>query len=768
MAKKKKADSKASKRPQLGDSVEIPGAGVVVETGITQTLEENYMPYAMSVIVSRALPEIDGFKPAHRKLLYTMYDMGLLKGNRTKSANIVGATMHLNPHGDGAIYETMVRMARANESLLIPFVDSKGNFGKAYSRDMAYAAHRYTEAKLEAVCEELFRDIDKETVDFVPNYDATTTEPTLLPVTFPTILANNTLGIAVGMASNICSFNLDELCETTIELMRDENHDIHTTLPAPDFVGGGIILYNEADVKSIYDTGRGSLKVRARWQYVADGNRIEITQIPPTTTVEAIMDRIADHVKEGRVKEINDMRDETDLNGLRLTLDLKRGQDPDKLMNKLYRITPLRDNFSANFNILVGGMPRVMGVREILTEWIAFRTECVRRRVSFELEGKRKRLHLMEGLRAILLDIDKAIKIVRETEAEAEVLPNLMIGFGIDKIQAEYVAEIRLRNLNREYILKRTQEIEGLLSDIEELEATLKSKAKVRKLIVDELTQVRKKYGQPRRSEILYDVEDAEEELVDDSQPDYPVTVFFTREGYFKKITPASLRMSGEQKLKEGDEVLVRQESHNTAELLFFTNRCQVYKARVYDFEDGKASLIGEYLPAKLEMDEGEEPMVMVLTDDYKGFMLFLFQNGKGAKVPLESYATKQNRKKLINAYSDKAPLAWAGMFAAETEIAIKTSAGRMLLVGTAQISQKTTKNTAGVNVITLKKGQRITEVERMEGKELRDPHRYRVRSLPAVGALLRSDDIIEQISLEEAPAAEPNPQPEEPPAGEG
>ncbi len=756
MAKKKQGKEAVRQRPQLGDSVEIPGAGVVVETGITQTLEDNYMPYAMSVIVSRALPEIDGFKPAHRKLLYTMYDMGLLKGNRTKSANIVGATMHLNPHGDAAIYETMVRMARSNESLLVPFVDSKGNFGKAYSRDMAYAAHRYTEAKLAPVCEELFRDIDKETVDFVPNYDATTDEPTLLPVTFPAILANNTLGIAVGMASNICSFNLAELCDTTIELMRDKSHNIKDTLPAPDFAGGGIIVYNEQEIDSVYGAGRGSVKVRARWQYVPDGHRIEVTQIPPTTTVEAIMDRIAEHVKEGRIKEINDMRDETDLGGLRLTIDLKRGQDPDKLMVKLFRITQLQDNFSANFNVLVGGMPRVMGVREILEEWCAFRVECVRRRTGYELEGKKKRLHLLRGMAAILLDIDKAVKIVRETGAEAEVIPNLMIGFGIDKIQAEYVAEIRLRNLNREYILRRTDEISGIEKDIGELEATLKSPARVRKLIIDELSAVKEKYGEARRSEIFYDSQDAEEEYEDEPLPDYPVHVFFTREGYFKKITPASLRMSGEQKLKEGDEIVLQAESRNVAEMLLFTNQQQVYKARVGDFEDGKASLMGEYLPVRLDMDEGEAPVCLALTEDYKGFMLFVFQNGKAAKVPLESYATKQNRKKLINAYSGKAPLAWAGQFAEETELAIETTAGRMLLVNTAQIAMKVTKSTAGVNVITLKKGQRITGLRRAGTLELRDPHRFRMRSLPAMGALLRAEDILEQTTLD-APGEAPN-----------
>lgn len=748
---KKKASSKErrAQRPQLGDHVEIPGAGVVVETGITQTLEENYMPYAMSVIVSRALPEIDGFKPAHRKLLYTMYGQGLLKGNRTKSANIVGATMHLNPHGDQAIYDTMVRMTRGNESLLLPYVDSKGNFGKAYSRDMASAASRYTEARLEPVCEELFRDIEKETVDFVDNYDATTTEPTLLPVTFPTILANNTLGIAVGMASNICSFNLSELCDTTIELMKNPEHDIKTTLLAPDFSGGGFILYNQKELDSVYETGRGSIKVRAKYEYSKEANVIEITEIPSTTTVEAIMDKIADLVKDGRVKEINDMRDETDLNGLKLALDLKRGQDPEKLMAKLFRLTPLEDNFSCNFNILVSGMPRVMGVREILEEWTAFRAECVRRRTAYDLEGKKRRLHLLKGMQAILLDIDKAIRIVRETEQDTEVIPNLMIGFGIDKIQAEYVAEIKLRNLNREYILKRTEEISDLEKAIQDLEDILASKTKIRRIIMDELTQVKKKYAIPRKSEILYEVQEDDGEPEEDQMPDYPVTVFFTREGYFKKITPQSLRMSGEQKLKDGDEVAQQVESHNTAEALFFTNKHQVYKCRIGDFEDGKASVIGEYLPARFGMDEDEVPVLMVLTDDYKGFMLFLFENGKIAKVPLESYATKQNRRKLINAYSDKAELFWMRAFTEETEIAVQTTAGRMLMVGTAQISLKTTKNTAGINLITLKKGQKLAQVRLAEEAEVKDPHRFRVRSLPAVGALLRAEDMAEQITLE-------------------
>lgn len=751
MAKKKQTKKERKiTRPQLGDTVEIIDAGIVMENGITQTLEDNYMPYAMSVIVSRALPEIDGFKPAHRKLLYTMYDMGLLKGNRTKSANIVGATMHLNPHGDGAIYETMVRMARGNETLLAPLVDSKGNFGKAYSRDMAYAAHRYTEAKLEPICEELFREIDKETVDFVDNYDATTTEPTLLPVTFPTILANSTLGIAVGMASNICSFNLAELCDTTIALMKDENHDIKSTLLAPDFPGGGNILYDEKELENVYDTGRGSIQVRSNYEYQSDTNMIEISQIPSTTTVEAIMDKIADLVKAGRVKEISDMRDETDLNGLKLTLDLKRGQDPDKLMTKLFKLTPLQDNFSCNFNILISGMPRVMGVREILKEWTAFRYECVRRRVSFDLAGKKKRLNLLQGLAAILLDIDKAVEIVRKSEQEAEVVPNLMIGFGINQEQAEYVAEIRLRHLNREYILKRTQEIEGLEKEIKELEAILKDPQKVKNIIIEELGQVKEKYGIPRKSKILYDAQEVEEEQEEDEFPDYPVTVFLTKEGYFKKITPQSLRMSGEQKVKEGDTIAQKIETQNATVALFFTNKNQVYKCRVGEFEDGKASVMGEYLPVRFGMDEGEEPIYMALTNDYKGFMIFLFENGKIARVPLSSYETKQNRKKLINAYSDKAPLFWLQTFTEEIELAIFTSSGRMLLVNTAQIPAKATKNTAGVNCITLKKGQIISKVTSAEELNLKEPHRYRVRTLPAVGALFREADLAEQISLED------------------
>ena len=745
MARKTSKKSPKPVRPQLGEGVEILNAGSVLQDPITSTLESNYMPYAMSVIVSRALPEIDGFKPAHRKLLYTMYGMGLLKGVRTKSANVVGSTMHLNPHGDAAIYETMVRMGRSNESLLLPFVDSKGNFGKAYSRDMSYAAARYTEAKLEPVCEELFRDIDKETVDFVPNYDGTTTEPTLLPVTFPTILANNTLGIAVGMACNICSFSLGELCATTVALIKDPDHDISTTMPAPDFVGGGQILYDEAQMRQIYEQGRGSVRVRAAYRTVPGENIIEVTQIPPTTTVEAIMDKIAELVKAGKIREISDMRDETDLNGLKLTLDLKRGVDPDKLMAKLYKVTPLEDSFSCNFNILVSGQPRVMGVREILREWTAFRTECVRRRTWFDLQGKRKRLHLLQGLAAILLDIDKAIHIIRSTEQEQEVVPNLMIGFGIDEPQAEYVAEIKLRHLNREYLLKRTGEIDQLEADIADLEDVLAKPARVRRIIIAELNEAAKKYGKPRRSLILYDLPQEEEAEEAEAVPDYPVTVFFTREGYLKKIQPQSLRTAGAHKLKEGDEIIRQIETRNNLDALFFTDQHQVYKVRLAELEDGKVAQMGIFVPGRLGMDEGETILDMVLTADYSGHMLFFFANGKCAKIPLSAYATKQNRRKLLRAYSDKAPLALIHYLPEETELAIRTSAGRMLLVGTAQIPEKTTRDSQGVAVVTLKKNQNITSAVPAESLALENPHRYRVRSLPAAGALLRPEDEGEQ-----------------------
>ena len=748
MAKKTTKKQAKPVRPQLGEGVEILNAGSVLEDPITRTLETNYMPYAMSVIVSRALPEIDGFKPAHRKLLYTMYGMGLLKGARTKSANIVGATMHLNPHGDAAIYDTMVRMGRGNESLLVPFVDSKGNFGKAYSRDMSCAAARYTEARLEPVCEELFRDIDKETVDFVPNYDGTTTEPTLLPVTFPTILANNTLGIAVGMACNICSFNLSELCATTIALIKDPQHDISTTMPAPDFVGGGQILYDANQMREIFESGRGSVRVRARWQPVPGENMIEITQIPPTTTVEAIMDKITELVKTGKLKELSDMRDETDLNGLKLTLDLKRGADPNKVMARLFKMTPLEDSFSCNFNILVSGQPRVMGVREILGEWTAFRTECVRRRTYYDLHLKEKRLHLLEGLATILLDIDKAIRIIRETEEEDEVVPNLMIGFGIDEPQADYVAEIKLRHLNREYILKRTGEIDQLRKEIDDLNDVLAKPSRIRKIIIQELTAVAKKYGQPRRSEILYELPEEETSAAEEAVPDYPVTVFFTRDGYLKKIPPQSLRTAGAHKLKEGDEIIVQAEARNNLESLFFTDRHQVYKAKLAEFEDGKVGQMGIYLPTRLGMEDGENIVSMVLTGDYSGWVLFFFASGKCAKIPLASYATKQNRRKLLRAYSDKDPLAAVLFLPQEAEIAIRTSAGRLLLVNSAQIAEKATRDSQGVAVVTLKKNQSITSVRPAEGLDLADPHRYRVRTLPALGALLRGEDIAEQTSL--------------------
>ena len=724
----------------------------IIKTEYSEEMQKSFIDYAMSVIMSRAIPEIDGFKPSHRKILYMMYKMGLLTGARAKSAKIVGQVMQLNPHGDAAIYDTMVRLSKGYEALLHPYVDSKGNFGKAFSRDMMWAASRYTEAKLEGVCEELFRDIDKETVDFVPNYDSTTTEPTLLPVTFPTILANNTLGIAVGMACNICSFNLAELCATTVALMKDEHHDISTTMPAPDFVGGGQILYDEAQMREIYENGRGSVKVRARYNVVPGENMIEVTQIPPTTTVEAIMDKIAELVKAGKVKEISDMRDETDLNGLKLTLDLKRGVDADKLMAKLFKATPLEDSFSANFNILVSGQPRVMGVREILKEWTAFRVECVRRRTYYDLHGKEKRLHLLKGLAAILLDIDKAIKIIRTTEEETEVVPNLMIGFGIDEVQADYVAEIKLRHLNREYILKRTSEIEQLEKDIADLNDILAKPARIRRIIINELNDVAKKYGQPRRSEILYDLPEDENGSEEEEAPDYPVTVFFTREGYFKKIPPQGLRTAGAHKLKEGDEIVQQIETRNNVEALFFTDKQQVYKVRLAELEDGKVAQMGIFIPGRLGMDEGENVLSMVITSNYSGYMLFFFASGKCAKIPLSSYATKQNRRKLLKAYSDKEELAAMLHIEEETELAVFTSGGtggpRLILVGSALIPEKATRDTVGINMVTLKKNARIAKVRLAAGLELKAPHRYRVRTLPAAGALLRQEDTTEQMSL--------------------
>ena len=719
----------------------------VLEQPITETLETNYMPYAMSVIVSRAIPEIDGFKPSHRKLLYTMYKMGLLSGARTKSANIVGQTMRLNPHGDAAIYETMVRLAKGCEALNTPFVDSKGSFGKVYSRDMSYAASRYTEAKLAPICAEIFADIDKDTVDFVDNYDSTMKEPTLLPATFPSVLVNANTGIAVGMASNICPFNLAEVCRTTIALLRDPEADIFATMQAPDFPGGGQILFDRAQMENIYKTGRGSFRVRSRYSYDKSQNCIDVTQIPPTTTIEVIVERVIDLVKQGKLKEIADIRDETGMDGLKITIDLKRGTDPDKLMQKLFKLTTLEDSFACNFNVLIAGTPRVLGVRELLEEWTAFRVECVRRRTHFDLEKKREKLHLLQGLELILLDIDKAIRIVRETEEEAEVVPNLMIGFGIDQIQAEYVAEIKLRHLNREYILKRTQEIAELQRDIAQLEGILASKAKVKGIIVKELEAVAQKYGQPRRSMILYADEVEEAEIVEEV-PDYPVHLFFTKEGYFKKITPQSLRMSGEQKLKEGDEITQQLEAQNTAELLFFSNKSQVYKMKAADFADTKASVLGEYIPARAQMDEGESAAYMAVTYQYDGFMLFFFENGKVAKVEMSAYQTKQNRKKLLNAYSDKSPLTAALYVREDCEVLLTASSGRMLLFHTGLIAPKATKNTQGVQAMNLKKGQRLLRVQLYEEGMLQNPNRYK-KNLPALGALPEAgENAGEQLKL--------------------
>lgn len=746
MAKK---SSKTPRRTSLSKTHGvINGAGEVVEQPIVSTIRENYMPYAMSVILSRAIPEIDGFKPSHRKLLYMMYKMGLLNGGRTKSANIVGATMKLNPHGDYAIYDTMVRLSRGYEALLHPYVDSKGNFGKFYSRDMAWAASRYTEAKLDAICNELFRDIDKDTVDFVDNYDNTMKEPSLLPVAFPSVLVNANTGIAVGMASNICSFNLREICETTAALIRDPDHDIKSTLPAPDFTGGCQIIYDENVINQVYETGRGSIKLRAKYVYDKSANCIDILSIPATTTCEVIIEKVIDLVKQGKVKEISDIRDETGIDGLKITIDLKRGVDADKLMTKLYRFTTLEDSYACNFNVLIAGVPRVLGVKALLEEWIAFRIECVRRRTYFDRNKKADKLHLLRGLEKILLDIDKAVKIVRETDEESEVVPNLMIGFGIDEIQAEYVAEIKLRHLNREYILKRTKDLEDLEKEIAELDEILKSKARIKTIIVKELKSIAEKYGQPRKSIIIYDdVARYEEETVE--IPDYPVNLFFTKEGYFKKITPQSLRMSGEQKLKDGDEIIQELEFTNNCDLLFFTDKCQVYKAKADDFAQTKASVLGDYVAAKLGFDEGENAVKMVATKDYKGMLLFAFENGKAAKVPLESYATKTNRKKLTGAYSDKSPLVGLLYMPEDEEVLFKASSGNMLLVHTGALALKTTRSTQGVAVLKPKKGHRLFSIERYKDGTFTNPKRYRTSSLPARGALPVNDDSKdEQLSL--------------------
>ena len=746
MARKKKTVEPEMTEEQV--NAHILGAGEVVEQYITETLETNYMPYAMSVIMSRAIPEIDGFKPSHRKLLYTMYKMGLLNGGRVKSANIVGRTMQLNPHGDAAIYETMVRLAKGNESLLHPYVDSKGNFGKAYSKNMVFAASRYTEAKLEPIAYELFRDIDKDTVDFVDNYDATMKEPTLLPVTFPSVLVNANTGIAVGMASSICSFNLKEICDTTVGLIKNPDFDITETLKAPDFIGGGKIIYDREAMNEIYRTGRGGFKVRAKYEYDKANNCIDITEIPPTTTAEAIIDKIIEKVKSNSVREISDIRDETDKKGLKITIDLKRGTDADKLMQKLYKMTPLEDTFSCNFNVLIAGVPRVLGVSELLQEWIAYRTECVNRRVYFDLTKAKDKLHLLLGLQKILLDIDKAIKIVRETEEEQEVVPNLMIGFGIDRIQAEYVAEIKLRHLNREYILKRLQDVEDLKKQIEDMEDILANKSRVKKIIVGELNEVSQKSGKERRSEIIYSQEIEEEQEEAEEIPDYPVTLFFTKEGYFKKITPLSLRMSGEQKLKESDEIVSTVETTNNTELLFFTDQCQVYKSKVSDFDDTKASVLGDFVPSKLMMDEGESAISMVVLKEYKGYMLFFFENGKVAKVDISAYETKTNRKKLIKAYSDKSPIVSVVYAEADKELVMRSTAGRYLLFNTGAISAKTTKDSQGVSVMTLKKGHRIDSVTEYSEGMFAKPTRYRTKNLPAAGAILSAEDQGEQLTF--------------------
>lgn len=746
------ARKKQSEKPKKNaiPNAYIAGAGIVEEEKITDTLEKNYMPYAMSVIISRALPEIDGFKPSHRKLLYTMYKMGLLTGGLTKSANVVGQTMRLNPHGDSAIYETMVRLARGNEALLHPYVQSKGNFGKAYSKDMAYAASRYTEVKLEPICNELFRDIDKDTVDFVPNYDNTMQEPTLFPATFPTVLVNANVGIAVSMASSVCPFNLAEVCETTIAVLKNPEHDILSTLKGPDFPGGGFLFYNETELQKIYDTGRGSVTVRAKWNYNKQDNCLEVTEIPYSTTIEAIKDKIVDCIKQGKLREVSYVRDETDIDGLKIAIDLKRGSDPEKVMQKLFRMTPLQDNYSCNFNILVGGAPRVMGVREILEEWSAFRLECIRRRLVFDLQKKQEKLHLLLGLEKILLNIDKAIRIVRETVEETDVVPNLMIGFGIDEIQAEYVAEIKLRHLNREYILKRTQEIDQLKQEIAELEETIADPKKMKKIIIAELKETAKKYGQPRKT-LFYYASDIEEEPDEEDIPDYPVHLFLSQSGYFKKITPASLRMSSEQKLKEEDQIVCHLETTNCIELLFFTNQQQVYKTRASDFTETKASVMGDYIPAKLGFADGEFVVQMIATADYQGDLLFVFANGKAARVPMSAYATKTNRKKLQKAYSDRSPLVQILQIPSGEEscsVFFRTDGNRAVLADTALISAKSTRDTQGVQVVTLKAKHLVCEARVLNEEECIALKKYRVKTIPATGGMAKDLPESGQLSL--------------------
>lgn len=741
---RKGKNEKSEKKVAPNKNAYIEGAGIVENQPITDTLTENYMPYAMSVIVSRALPEIDGFKPSHRKLLYTMYKMGLLTGARTKSANIVGQTMKLNPHGDMAIYETMVRLARGNEALLHPYVDSKGNFGKAYSRDMSFAASRYTEAKLDPICAEIFADIDRDIVDFVPNYDNSMTEPVLLPTRFPAVLVNNNVGIAVSMASNICSFNLSEVCETAAALMKNPEHDIVSTLKGPDFPGGGFILQDENELRRIYATGRGSVKVRSKYIYDKAANCIEVTEIPPTTTIEAIIDKIVEQVKLGKLKEISDVRDESDLSGLKITIDLKRGQDSEAVMKKLFRITPLQDVFSCNFNILVGGMPKVMGVAEILEQWTDFRITCVKRKTKFELARKKEKLHLLTGLKKILLDIDKAIKIIRETEDDAEVVPNLMIGFGIDETQAEYVADIKLRNINKGYILKRIEEIDSLKEEIADMEDILSSERRVKQIIISELGDIAKKYGKPRKTMFIYGTEDEENEA-EEEIPDYPVNLFFTREGYFKKITPQSLRMSGEQKLKENDEIIETYDGSNRAELLFFTDKFQVYKARACDFEDGKASVMGDYLPVKLELDPDERIIKMIAAEDYSGTLVMFFENGKCAKVPMASFETKTRRKKLANAYNDGSPLVSMTLIDGDCEFMLSSDAGKVMIFNTVLILPKAARDTQGVQVMRLTRAKLRSAVKYKDGM-IKDADSYRTKAVPIAGTLY--DEDVDQLKF--------------------
>ncbi len=747
MAVKKNRNSKKKPESELETNAYIEGAGQVVDEKITATLEKNYMPYAMSVIVSRAFPEIDGFKPSHRKLLYTMYKMGLLTGGKTKSANIVGQTMRLNPHGDAAIYETMVRLSRGNEALLHPYVESKGNFGKAYSRDMAYAASRYTEAKLEPICNELFKDIDKNTVDFVPNYDNTMQEPTLLPAAFPSILVNANVGIGVSMASAVCPFNLAEVCETTIALMRNPDHNILDTLKGPDFPGGALELYDEEELDKIYRTGRGSVKLRAKYTYNKKANCLEITEIPNTTTVEAIIEKIIALVKAGKIREIQYIRDETDKSGLTIGIDLKRGVDPDKLMEKLYRLTPLQDSYSCNFNILVHGYPKVMGVYDILKEWISFRMGCVKRRVVFDLDKKKNKLHLLKGLGKILVDIDKAIRIIRETEEESEVVPNLMIGFSIDEVQAEYVAEIKLRHLNREYILNRTSETNSLEDEIAELEDILESDRKVKKIIISELQDIIKKYSQPRRTQFYYksdiEVVDAEDDV-----PDYPCRLFLTSEGYFKKIVPQSLRMASEQKLKEGDFIVQEYDATNKTELLFFTENAVAYKTKASQFDDTKASAMGDYMPVKLSFDEGERIAVMVSTVDYSGYMFFVFENGKAAKVPLKAYETKTNRKKLAKAFSAKSPLIAAFKIDEKANIMLRSTNGRAIIFDTDLLMPKATRDSMGVQVMTLKANSTVEKAFVIDDETAAQLKKYRVKSVPAAGCFAKDIPDPDQITL--------------------